>query len=107
MGSVFLLSFAVGRDGVHHLVDGSAQESFRFEIRLLDLPTGKDRVLQEVELRPTQGLTVSPDGETILYSAVAADNEDLMLVENFRRSAAPSRITRSSTSWAKEAWAPA
>jgi hypothetical protein len=29
-------------------------------------------------------LAVSPDGKTMLYTAVAADNEDLMLVENFR-----------------------
>jgi Tol biopolymer transport system component/predicted Ser/Thr protein kinase len=82
--SVFLLSFAVSKDGVYHVVRGSARGSFGFEIRFLDLATGKDKVLHRADLQPVQGLTVSPDGKTILYSAVAAANEDLMLVENFR-----------------------
>jgi len=31
-----------------------------------------------------QGLTVSPDGKTMLYSTGFNSNTDLMLVENFR-----------------------
>jgi len=80
--SVFLLSFAIAKNGVYHVVERGSQGSF--QIRLLDSATGKDRVLHTVELRPMQGLTVSPDGQTILYSANSTDNADLMMVEDFR-----------------------
>ena len=80
--SVFLLSFVIAKNGIYHVVERGSQRSF--QIRLLDPATGKDRLLHTVELWPWQGLTVSPDGKTILYSAVATDNEDLMMVENFR-----------------------
>ena len=82
--SVRLLSFAVVENGIYHIVRRGPRGSFGFEIRFLDLATGKDQVLNSVDLRPVQGLTVSPDRKTILYSAVAASNADLMLVENFR-----------------------
>ncbi len=82
--SVFLLSFAIAQNGVYHVVERGAQRSFGFEIRFLDLATAKDHVIHKAELSPSQGLAVSPDGKMILYTAATAENQDLMLVENFR-----------------------
>jgi len=81
--SVPLLSFVVGEKGIYHIVERDAQRSRGYEIRVLDLATGRDSVLHTSEL-PGQGLTVSPDGKTCLYTAIASGNADLMLVENFR-----------------------
>ncbi len=84
LDSVHLLSFSLAEEGIYHVVPRGLLVPFGFEIRFLDFATGEDRVLHTIELRPIQGLTVSPDGKTILYTAVAAYNADLMLVENFR-----------------------
>jgi len=81
LDSVFLLSFSIAENGIYHVVNRGTP--FGFEIRFLDFATGKDHVLYTSDLLPAQGLTVSPDGRTILYSALAAYNADLMLVENF------------------------
>jgi hypothetical protein len=52
-------------------------------LRYLDLATGKDEPLATVEGYWLGGVSVSPDGKTILYSrAVASSN--LMMIDNFR-----------------------
>jgi hypothetical protein len=53
------------------------------EIRFLDFSKGKSRTLVEFSAAFGQGLTVSPDRKTMLYSIVNEQNDDLMLVENF------------------------
>ena len=72
--------FAVGRAGVYHLACGTTLDAPLF---LLDASTGRDRLLGLLE-RPGFGLTVSPDGETILYTRVVSEGSDLMMIENFR-----------------------
>jgi Tol biopolymer transport system component len=61
---VSVLRFAVGRAGVYHFGCGPGPDVPLF---LLDATTGRDRLLGRVE-RPSLGLTVSPDGKTILYT---------------------------------------
>lgn len=50
---------------------------------LLDAATGRDRLLGRVE-SPDEGLTVSPDGKTILYTRRVREGSDLMMIEDFR-----------------------
>jgi Tol biopolymer transport system component len=50
---------------------------------LLDPATGRDRLLGKVEW-PLGGLTVSPDGKTILYTKLGGEGSDLMMIEDFR-----------------------
>jgi Tol biopolymer transport system component/tRNA A-37 threonylcarbamoyl transferase component Bud32 len=56
-----------------------------FELRFLNLTTGRSEVLNRFESLGAQGLSVSPDRKTILYAGVAPSGaEDLMLIQNFR-----------------------
>lgn len=45
--------------------------------------TARDRFLGRLE-NWARGITVSPDGKTILYSKEMAAGSDLVLIENFR-----------------------
>ena len=55
---------------------------------LLDPATGRDRLLGNLETGGG-GLTVSPDGKTILYAKAVGEGSDLMLIENFRYATDP------------------
>ena len=50
----------------------------------MDFSTGTTRLIKVIEKPVYDGLTVSPDYRTILYSQVERGNGDLMLVENFQ-----------------------
>jgi Tol biopolymer transport system component len=73
--------FAVGAAGVYHLACGG--DAHGVPLLLLDPATGRDRLLGTLE-RPGAGLTVSPDGKTILYTMQVGEGSDLVLIENFR-----------------------
>ena len=49
---------------------------------LLNPATGRQRLLGK--LGPGPGLTVSPDGKTILFARIVGGGHDLMMIENFR-----------------------
>jgi eukaryotic-like serine/threonine-protein kinase len=76
-------AFGVGLEGVYYVpCDASADPP----VHVLDLKTGRDRrfgTLDKLNYRPL-GLSVSPDGRTIVYPRLTYRNSDLMLIENFR-----------------------
>jgi hypothetical protein len=80
---VWWSAFGVGPQGVYYVpCDPSADPP----VHVLDLETGRDRrlgMLEKLTERPL-GLSVSPDGQTIVYPRVTSENADLMLIENFR-----------------------
>jgi Tol biopolymer transport system component len=53
-------------------------------VRFLDLATSKQREIARIEKRIWPGLSVSPDGKSVLWAQVDQQRSDLMLVENFR-----------------------
>ncbi|SPE26739.1 putative Serine/threonine protein kinase [Candidatus Sulfopaludibacter sp. SbA3] len=73
-------AFAVHEKGIYYIDQPSVETRLQF----YDFATGRSttvaRNLGDVEL----GLTVSPDGRTILYTRLDSSVNDLMLVENFR-----------------------
>jgi len=53
-------------------------------IRYFDFHTKHVRQIFELDKRPWHGLSVSPDGHWILYVKVDEENQDIMLVDQFR-----------------------
>jgi len=82
--------FAVGLGGVYYFACeagtapwiGTAASSGN-PLYLLDPATGRNRLLGSLE-KGGGGLTVSPDGKTILYGKLVNEGSDLMMIENFR-----------------------
>jgi eukaryotic-like serine/threonine-protein kinase len=73
-------SLAVGAAGIYYQACGVEGD---LPLHLFDPATGRDRVIGTLE-KPDGGLTVSPDGKTILYAKQTAGGSDLMILENFR-----------------------
>jgi Tol biopolymer transport system component/DNA-binding winged helix-turn-helix (wHTH) protein len=80
-------AFGVGTQGVYYV---PCEVSADPPLRLLDVQTGEDRLLGPLEGLdqssdvPSLGLSVSPDGMSVLYPRNVTDTSDLMLIENFR-----------------------
>ncbi len=53
-------------------------------IQMLLFASGKVQSLVELEKQPMEGITVSPDGRSTLWSQIDRLDSDLVLVENFR-----------------------
>jgi Tol biopolymer transport system component len=73
--------FAVSSSGVYYAECPSGQPP-EASLVLWDPATGRDRPLRKVG--PAFGLTVSPDGRTILYTKQVDSGSDVMMIENFR-----------------------
>ena len=72
----------MGQGGVYYVECPSAQTP-EPSLVLWDPATGRERPLGK--LGPSgSGLTVSPDGRTILYAKQVGSGTDLMMIENFR-----------------------
>jgi Tol biopolymer transport system component/tRNA A-37 threonylcarbamoyl transferase component Bud32 len=82
--SIFRWDFFPATDGIYYV---ALVESHRFnllELRFLSFATGKSKVLSKFQARTSQGLSVSADGKTILYSGRAPGaGADLVLIQNF------------------------
>jgi serine/threonine protein kinase len=75
-------SFAVGPAGLYSLECPDAPPQASLFVR--DPATGQGRLLGKLERAVPAGLTVSPDGKTILFAKLSAEGSDLMMIENFR-----------------------
>jgi len=72
--------------GIYYVAPKQGQKMpFTFEVRLLDFATGANRAVYSVRLADiSPGLSVAPDGKTVLIAGVAEITQDLMRIENFR-----------------------
>ena len=77
--AVTRMQYVVREDGLYYFTPAGQRDSLRF----LDFASGRSRELAVVD-HVGRGLTVSPDGRTILYSVWKPPEADLMLIENFR-----------------------
>ncbi|PYV41048.1 MAG: hypothetical protein DMG06_18415 [Acidobacteria bacterium] len=53
-------------------------------IQFLSFSTAMVKTITPMSGRPFEGLSVSPDGKSILFSQFDEEGSDLMLIENFR-----------------------
>ena len=74
------------KSGIFYAVRPDETQRTAYEIRHFLFATGRSETLYRFNsLAISQGLSVSPDEKTIIFSGISpAKNADLMLVENFR-----------------------
>jgi Tol biopolymer transport system component/tRNA A-37 threonylcarbamoyl transferase component Bud32 len=76
--------YAVASHGILHLACGNKEAGpTRRDLLYWDAATGRDRMVATLEADFLQGLSVSPDGQSVVYSRGTASS-DLMMIENFR-----------------------
>ena len=74
------------KNGLYYAIRPDAQRPESWQVRYLSFATAASETLYRFESRAlSQGLSVSPDESTIIFSGVSpSKNSDLMLIENFR-----------------------
>ncbi len=77
--------WAVGSRGIFHVVCATpgAPASRQQTLRYWDAASGQDRLVATLEAEWIGGLSVSPDGQSLLYGR-GMFTTDLMMIENFR-----------------------
>jgi Tol biopolymer transport system component len=75
-------AFEVLEDGIYYI--GRPQADRQYPIQFHQFSTSTSSLLTQVQGPLQQGLSVSPDRKTILFSKSASTGADLMLIENFR-----------------------
>ena len=78
--SVWLHNFFVVDEGIYFI---PFARQGRFSIQFYDFNSARVRRVAELPRNPAQGISVSPDGASMLYTLIDAAGGDLMLVENF------------------------
>ena len=80
--SVYERAFCLVNEGIYFIpapgTDGKSS------IQFLSFATGKVKTVAPMSGPPIQGLSVSPDGRSLLFSQIDEEGSDLMLVENFK-----------------------
>jgi serine/threonine protein kinase/sugar lactone lactonase YvrE len=76
--------WAPSRTGIYYVARPNPKE-WRLEARFFDFSSGRHETLSRFGASIGFGLSVSPDGKTLLYSGAASrSSNDLMLIQNFR-----------------------
>jgi Tol biopolymer transport system component len=80
--SVFGRAFSLVNDGIYFIPEPGTDR--KPSIQFLSFASGKVKTVAPMSGQPNEGLSVSPDGRSILFSQNDEAGSDLMLVENFR-----------------------
>ena len=73
--------FPVFEDGIYY--GGRFDQKGRVPLLFYQFSTGASRLITTIEPTAQNGLTVSPDRKTILYTRTLLAGSDLMMIENF------------------------
>jgi Tol biopolymer transport system component/tRNA A-37 threonylcarbamoyl transferase component Bud32 len=84
--SILNRAFFPTKSGIFYVVRPEVKRPVAHEIRHFAFATGRNETLYRFDsLGFSQGLSVSPDEKTIIFSGISpSKNADLMLIENFR-----------------------
>ena len=80
--SVVWRAFFLVNEGIYFIPEPGADR--KSSIQFLSFATGKVKTVAPISGPPSEGLSVSPDGRSLLFSQFDEAGSDLMLVENFR-----------------------
>jgi hypothetical protein len=80
--SMVLRVFFLVKDGIYFIPEAGTDR--KFSLQFLSFATAKVKTVAPISRRPMEGLSVSPDGRSLLFSQLDEAGSDLMLVENFR-----------------------
>ena len=75
-------AFSLVNEGIYFIPEPGADG--KSSIQFLSFATGKVKTVAPMSGPPAEGLSVSPDGRSLLFSQFDEAGSDLMLVENFR-----------------------
>jgi Tol biopolymer transport system component/predicted Ser/Thr protein kinase len=85
LSSVLQWDFFPVDGGIYYVRQPDPANRYALEVRYFDLTTKEDRLLNAFESQEGNGLSVSPDRKTVLYSGVRMTaGDDLMMIESFR-----------------------
>ena len=74
-------AFSLVNDGIYFIPEPGTDG--KSSIQFLSFTTDKVRTVAPISAPPYEGLSVSPDGRSLLFSQFDEAGSDLMLVENF------------------------
>ena len=80
--SLYRYNYAVTDKGIYFTPDATRDQSA--SVQFLDFASGIATQIVKVQKPLDLGITVSPDGRTLLYAQIDSAGRNLMLVENFR-----------------------
>ena len=80
--SVAWRSFCLVNEGIYFVPEPGADR--KSSIQFLSFASAQVKTVAPISRSPSSGLSVSPDGRSLLFSQVDEEGNDLMLVENFR-----------------------
>ena len=80
--SVTFLNFAVANEGIYFIPRADAEG--RYAIQFFSLAALRSWPVLPLSGTVSNGLSISPDGRTLLYAQTDEQKSELMLVENFR-----------------------
>jgi hypothetical protein len=81
-GLSYAANFVVGDRGLYFLALGNAP--YKTSIDFLEYATGKRTTLINLGKQYWNGMALSPDHKSLLYSVIDSAGSNLMLVDNFR-----------------------
>ena len=79
-GPDYWSNWAVAKDGIYFLAPGGKPAP---EIQFLNFKTNRISHIANLELPSFYGLTVSPDGKSLLYSQWDRNEHDIFIMKNF------------------------
>ena len=80
--SVFWRAFSLVNEGIYFIPE--PRTDGKSSLRFLSFATAKVKMVAPISRSPSEGLSASPDGRSLLFSQFDEAGSDLMLVENFR-----------------------
>lgn len=81
ISDVFRYNYAVTEKGVYFMPNAGRDQAS--SVQFLNFATGMAAPVVKIQKPLDLGLTISPDGRTLLYAQVDSSGRNLMLVENF------------------------